>query len=126
MPTLATTPLPPGLVWTDEFEPSTVTQSARRTLSGSLVIYHAAQQAGRPITLQSEPDSGWATLATVQALQALAAVPGATYTLSLRGTDYQVMFAHHNPPALQASPLFAIANPGPTHPHLITLRLITV
>lgn len=126
MNTLDTTPLPPGLVWTDEFDSSTVAQTTRRTLSGGLVIYHAELQAGRPITLQSEPDSGWATLATVQALIALAAVSGAIYTLTLRGVAYQVMFAHHNPPALQASPVFAIANPGPTHPHLITLRLITV
>ncbi len=126
MPTLNDIALPPGLVWVDEFEPATVAQSVRRTLSGGMVVYHAALQAGRPITLQSEADAGWATLATVQALAALAGVPGATYTLILRGTSYQVMFAHHTPPALAATPAVNIANPGPTHPYLLTLRLITI
>lgn len=124
--TLASIPLPSGLVWTDEFEPHAVAQSTQRTLAGGLVVYHASLQAGRAITLQSEADAGWATLATVQALAALAAVPGATYALVLRGITYQVIFAHHNPPALQASSVFNLASPGADHPHLLTLRLITV
>jgi len=126
MITLDSLTLPPGLVWVDEFEPATVAQSVRRTLSGGMVVYHAALQAGRPITLKSEADSGWAPLSTVQDLAALASVPGASYTLMLREVSYLVMFAHHTPPALTATPVFNIANPDSAHPHLITLRLITI
>jgi len=126
MITLDAIPLPSGLVWTDEFEPHTVAQSAARTLAGGLVVYHNALQAGRPITLQSEADAGWATLATVQALAALAATPGSTHTLTLRGVAYSVMWAHHTPPALAATPVFNLATPGASHPHLIALKLITV
>jgi len=126
MTTLDTIPLPAGLVWTDEFEPHTVAQSAVRTLAGGLVVYHNALQAGRPITLQSEADAGWATLATVQALAALAATPGSTHTLTLRGVAYSVMWAHHTPPALAATPVFNVAGPAASHPYLITLKLITV
>jgi len=126
MTTLDAIPLPAGLVWTNEFDATAVAQTMQRTLAGGVIVFHSPLTQGRAITLQSESDAGWADRATVQALQSRAAVSGGIYTLHLRGADMQVMFAHHTPPALAATPAVNIANPGPTHPYLLTLRLITI
>jgi len=126
MITLDTIPLPSGLIWTNEYDAQQVAQTVQRTLSGGTVVFHAPITSGQLITLQSESDAGWADRTTVQALQSRAAVAGGIYTLTLRGTSRQVMFAHHDAPALQATPVFHIAAPGASHPYLITLKLITL
>ena len=126
MTTIDTISLPSGLVWTNEFDATAVAQTMQHTLAGGVIVFHSPLTQGRAITLQSESDAGWADRATVQALQSRAAVAGGIYTLTLRGTSRQVMFAHHDAPALQATPVFHIAAPGASHPYLITLKLITV
>jgi len=126
MTTLDAIPLPAGLVWTNEFDATAVAQTMQRTLAGGVIVFHSPLTQGRAITLQSESDAGWADRATVQALQSRAAVAGGIYTLTLRGISRQVMFAHHDAPALQATPVFNVAGPAASHPYLITLKLITV
>jgi len=126
MITLDAIPLPSGLVWTNEFDAQQVAQTVQRTLAGGMVVFHAPLITGQLITLQSEADAGWATRATVQALQQRAAVPGGIYTLTLRDANRLVMFAHHEAPALQATPVFNVATPGGGHYYTLTLKLITV
>jgi hypothetical protein len=124
--TLDAIPLPPSLLWEDEFDAAPVVQTVQRTLAGGLLVQYGGLTAGRPITLASQSDAGWATRTTVQALQQRAAVPGGIYALSLRGVTYSVMFRHHEAPALAANPLIHLAAPADGSYYLITLRLITV
>ncbi|MEO1752010.1 hypothetical protein [Thiofaba sp. EF100] len=119
-------PLPPGLIWTDEFASNQVAQSVQRALDGSMVVFYGPLQAGLPITLESEPDSGWFTRAQIEALALRAASPGGIYTLTLRGQAYQVMFRHHDAPAFEARPLVPVATPKPGDFYLATLKLMTV
>lgn len=92
--------LPVQGVWTDERQWSPVGMATRRPLSGALDVYYSSLAGGRPITLSYQPPVSWLLQATVDALQALADVAGATYTLVWLGTSYTVMFDHSRPPAL--------------------------
>jgi len=123
---LDTVALPDGLVWTDEFATQAVAQTVRRTLDGSVVVFYGQNSGGLPITLESEPDAGWLTRAQVEALSLLANSPGGTFTLELRGQVFQILFRHHEPPALEAKPLVALAHPQPGDFYLATLKLMTV
>lgn len=123
---ISTLTLPDSLIWADEHTPQAVAQTMRRALDGSPVVYYSTLTAGRSITLKSASDTGWITHAQVEALAALAAVAGAVYTLTIRGASYDVMFAHHEPPALEAVPLWPISNPQAGDFYLATIKLITV
>jgi len=126
MITLDTLTLPSGLAWMDEYASQSVVQTVRRTLDGGQVIYYAGLQAGRHITLTSGDDFGWVKKSVVDALAVMAASPGAIYSLSIRGQTHAVLFRHHEPPALEATPLWPVANPQPDDYTRITLKLITV
>lgn len=122
---LAGIELPRGMLWTDEFDWSAVQKSVERSITGAQVIDAAAKLAGRPITLQGVRDQGWIRRATLLAVQALADVPGATYTLKLAdGREFEVMFAPENP--IEAEPISRPELPASTHPYVATLRLLTV
>ena len=97
--------LPEGLNWVDEFNSSAVAQTAKRTLGGTLVVYHRSKEKGVPITLESLSDMGWAEKSTVDQLKALANVPGAVYSLLIRGEEVRVIFRHHEGVAFQATPV---------------------
>ena len=118
--------LPTGLLWSDEFASTRVTQTVRRTLDGSVVVFYGEMRAGLPITLESESDAGWMTRSQVEALALRAASPGGVYTLMLRGQTLSVMFRHHDAPAFDARPLVPLANPQPGDFYLATLKLMTV
>lgn len=118
--------LPTGLLWSDEFASTRVTQTVRRTLDGSVVVFYGEMRAGLPITLESEPDAGWMTRSQVEALALRAASPGGVYTLALRNQTLLVMFRHHDAPAFDARPLVPLANPQPGDFYLATLKLMTV
>lgn len=117
--------LPRGMLWTDEFTWVAVERSVERSITGAQVVDQAAKVAGRPITLQGVRDQGWIRRATLLAVQALADVPGATYTLKLAdGREFEVMFAPENP--IEAEPISRPELPASTHPYVATLRLLTV
>lgn len=117
--------LPRGMLWTDEFTWVAVERSVERSITGAQVVDQAAKVAGRPITLQGVRDQGWIRRATLLAVQALADVPGATYTLKLAdGREFEVMFAPENP--MEAEPISRPELPASTHPYVATLRLLTV
>lgn len=118
--------LPAGLLWSDEFASGRVSQTVRRTLDGSVVVFYGELHAGLPITLESEPDAGWLTRTQVEALALRATSPGGIYTLNLRGQTWRVMFRHQDAPAFEAKPVVPLANPQPGDFYLVTLKLMTV
>lgn len=118
--------LPAALQWVDEFNWQPVAQSARRTLAGGLVLQESALVAGRPVTLQSRPDSAWMTRAVLEQLYALAAVAGHIYPLQIRGASHSVRFNYGDGTAIEAEPLFPMADPQATDYYLVTIKLITV
>lgn len=118
--------LPVGLLWSDEFASARVTQTVRRTLDGSIVVFYGEMRVGWPITLESESNAGWMIRAQVEALALRAASPGGVYNLTLRGQTWTVMFRHQDAPAFDARPLVPRAFPQPGDFYLATLKLMTV
>lgn len=114
------------LLWSDEFSWAPVAQAMRRALDGSPVIFTRALSGSRPITLEAAEDRGWMTRATLEAVNALAMVPGGVFTLEIRGTSYPVMFRHHDGQAITATPLYPFANPRPDDVYIVKLLLMTV
>lgn len=106
---LDTVTLPASLTWTDRDDWQPVRQTVRQTLDGGLALYHAPAPAGRPITLKSSEIQGWIDRATLDALQALASVPGSVHTLTIGAETFTVVWRHQDPPALSATPLVARA-----------------
>lgn len=123
--TLAHLDLPPGLHWVDEFDVQAVSQAVRRRLDGGITVYPRGNTLGRAITLETAEDH-WIARATGEALLLLAATPGLSMTLALRGTVHQVVFRHHDPPALELRPLVAFSDPRGDDPLVGRLKLMTV
>jgi hypothetical protein len=123
-----TRPLSDRLVWSDEHAWQPVAMEADRGTRGDHIVWVRARQAGRPITLEGEASNAWMTLAEIQALQAWAALPGAQFTLHLRGADHAVLFDHTQGPAITARPLWPLADgeQQPDMPMRPAFRFITV
>ena len=123
--TTTTVALPDDFLWRDEHDWQPVEQAVNRSLTGALIIDVRQRLLGRPITLEP-PDEGaaWMTRGTLAQLQAWAAVPGQTMTLSLRGATYTVMWRHHEDPALSAKPVIAYADFDASDFVLATLKLM--
>jgi hypothetical protein len=126
------TDLPADLQWIDEFSAGSdlVAQSEQFTITGSMVVQASAQQAGRFVTLQgrAEGENAFAVLtrAQVLALRALAATPGAIYTLTLcDGREMDVMFRRENP-AIEAEAWPFKAPQESSDFYLCTINLIQV
>jgi len=113
-------------LWADRNSWSPVQQSAERVLGGREVTEYAPLIAGQPITLASDPDRGWMTWALFVQLQALAAIPGAVYSLVVESATYPVMFRHEDPPALDWSPLIRRLAPADDDLGQVTIKLKTV
>ncbi|MDQ7990181.1 MAG: hypothetical protein REI09_11165 [Candidatus Dactylopiibacterium sp.] len=123
--TLGAIQLPAGMTWDDEFDWSPVVKSLEYSLTGAAVIQAARRLAGRPITLAASDDQGWKgmTREKLQALYALAAVPSATYILSLAdGRSFTVAFAAEEP--ISARPLFRHEAPPADWPYVVTLKFM--
>lgn len=80
-------------VWRDEYDWTPIAQSSPVYLmSGAMDIQQGTKLAGRPITLDGE--HVWLKRQEIRALQALAAVPELTFTLTHPdGRTFDVMFA---------------------------------
>ena len=115
-------PLPTSLIWTDRDNWQPVAQTARPTLDGGLAVFHQPLVAGRPITLISTESSGWVDRQTLDALQALASIPGSLHTLTMGTQTFTVLWRHDDPPAIQAEPLVARINPGAGDWFRVTLK----
>lgn len=82
------------LAWVDEFDWSPVEQSTVYSTTGALHVDVGVKQAGRPITLQGSDTAAWLERSVCATVHAWAALPGAEFTLNLRGSDRTVIFDH--------------------------------
>lgn len=124
--------LPGDMQWTDEYTEGSdlVAQDQQFTLTGALVVQANAKQAGRLITLEGRIEGNKAfaplTRAQVIALRALAAVPGATYLLTLPdGREFNVMF-RRDPVGVLMQPWEHIADPEDEDLYFGRINLIQV
>lgn len=106
----------PGLVIESDIAPVGVRAETTKTLSGRLVIWESAEHGGRNIDLVGGSDYGWLMRTDLVALQALAAIPRATYTLVLAdgAGDLSVRFRNEDAPAIEATPIIPRPNPADT------------
>ena len=131
--TIGALELPGDLQWIDEFAAGSdlVGQVETVSITGALIVQANAQQAGRKLTLQGRMESnvGFApiTLAVLKSLRALAAVPGAVYTVTLLdGRTFSAMFRRGDGPAVEADPMKNIAPLDDADYYLPTIRMILV
>jgi hypothetical protein len=134
--TLAGIELPDDLNWSDEFTAWKVGQAVKLTLTGAQIIQESAQQAGRPITLESQQEGGnWVavvSLSTLRFLQALEEVPGAapmTLVMPAHNTGtrtFSVVWRRTSGAAIEAKPLKFISPAADGDFFAVTLRLMTV
>lgn len=116
------------MIWTDEFDWSPVESASEYSITGALIVDAAIRQAGRPITLSADDSRGWSGMTRTKliALRALAAVPSATYPLTLAdGRNFTVMFSPGAEP-ITARQVWDRALPPADWPYIITLRLTEV
>lgn len=120
--------LPDGLAWIDEMSWSPIVQSADHSITGALLVQAGTRQAGRPITLQASEKEGWkgCTRAIVEQIKAWGSIAGKQLSLTRNGITYAVIFRHHEPDAIQARPLGDLVTISPTHPHILTLKLMVI
>lgn len=122
---LDTLELPRGMVWIDEMDWVPVDRSMERGITGHPIFDEYITVAGRPITLMAVDDGGWIRRSTLLALQQLATVPGAVYTLTLAdGRQFFVRFAPSNP--IKARTLHRPEIPKLTELYIATAAFITV
>ena len=124
--TLNGVPLNGSLQWTDRFTYTPVAQEVLVTLGGNPVVYSKALFGNRPVTLVASEDTGWLTKVMVDAIYAMASVPGGVYTLNFHGEVLNVVFAHHDKPPIDLAPLQPKAVPLPEDCYTGTLKFITV
>lgn len=122
--------LPDDLVRIDEHSHSPVRQTITPTLTGALWIDVSEMQGGEPITLRGVQAGdfyfGEITRSLFDQLRAAADVPGQIYTLTWRGTAYQVIWRHEDAPALDAEGVTDYYDPAPTDLVIPTLKFTRI
>ncbi|ABK43850.1 putative transmembrane protein [Magnetococcus marinus MC-1] len=98
--------LPESIQWTDRRAWSPVAMETARTLGGTPVLWSQPLIKGRPITLEAADGVTWLDQSTVMAIEAMAAQSGVVFPLIWGAESYQVMFRHHEPPAIQFQPIW--------------------
>ena len=124
--TLGGITLDPNMVWAERYAYSPVIQEVQTTLDGSPVIYIRTRSAGMPITLVALDDQGWLTKAMADAVQISANTPGAQYELVIGAEHFNVVFRHHEAPAVTLRPLITRAVPLPEDYFVGEIKLMTV
>ena len=132
--TLGPLTLQEDLQWIDEYDDGSdlVGQQETVSITGAVIVQASAQQSGRRVTLQGRRESGNTafgamTRAEIEAVRALAATPGAVYTLALTdGRTFAVMFRRSDGPSVAAEPLKHIQPADDADLYFPTIRLIMV
>ncbi|MDH5637427.1 MAG: hypothetical protein OEZ04_02940 [Nitrospinota bacterium] len=119
--TLGALTLPDQMLWTDQYSWSPAAGQAQRTIAGGLALFTQSMIKGRPVTLEAADGVAWLTQQQVDDIMAMAAQPGAAFTLSWEGEMSTVRFAHHAPPVVEFSPIMPLADQ-----YTGTIKLITV
>ena len=117
-----------GLVIESDVAPVGVRATVEKTLSGRAVIWECAEHGGRNIDLVGGSDYGWLLRSALVSLQSMAAVPGATYTLTLSDASTKtVRFRNEDKPAIEAAPIIPRPNPeGTDYYNNIKIKLMEV
>lgn len=115
-----------GMVWEERYDPQSVKQQAVPTIGGGRVLFTSPSHGGMNITLSGGQDQGWLTKDVVDALFALSEAQGAIYPLNLHGVVHNVVFRHHEPPALKMSPLIPRGAPVEGDYFVGTIKLMTL
>lgn len=119
--------LHPDLLWSDEWSWNAVEQGVERSITGALIVSFTQREAGRSITLEPEDDSSaWMTRASLNVLRNWAEGAGRTLVLTLQGSPRQVVFRHHEGPAITATPVVHFADASDSDLFRVTLRLMEV
>jgi hypothetical protein len=118
--------LPADTLWRDETDWSPVEQSVEHTLSGSLDVQVGTRLAGRPITLGGEESASWLARGTIISLLTWAAVAGKQLTLDYHGRSFDVLFRHHDAPAVDAKAIVEMVPPADEDWYWFTLKLMEV
>lgn len=118
--------LNPQMVWVDRKQSQNVAQSVLRTLGGAPVIFSQQLVKGENITLVAREDRGWVRGSVYRQLAELAAVAGAILELQINAQVLQVMFRHHEAPALDFEPVIPRLNEQDKDIYTGTIKLITV
>lgn len=97
--------LPEDLVWTDEFGPwSKVEQMTNYSNGGLLYNRLKVKQAGRPITLEGDEKTAWATATELRAIQAKADAMDQMTLVTPDGRSFTVVFRYKDGP-VEAKPV---------------------
>lgn len=115
------------LEWVDEWSWSPVTQSAAWSTTGALLLDVGTKLAGRPITLEGTNTQAWISRSLCSTLQAWAALPGAQFSLSLRGVARVVVF-DHDKGGFAATPVWRLldGHESPEQLFIPTLRFLEI
>ncbi|MBF0193482.1 MAG: hypothetical protein HQL71_02950 [Magnetococcales bacterium] len=97
--------LPDSLQWIDRHITSPVNQTFTQTLAGTPVVF-SSKVTGHSITLAATGDTTWLDLAAADQLKEMADQQGAVFTLIWEELSFNVIFRHHEPPALSLTPLW--------------------
>ena len=108
--TLGALTLPDQMMWTDQYAWSPAAGQAQRTIAGGLALFTQSLTKGRPITLEAQDGVAWLTQQQVEEIMAMAAQPGAAFTLNWNGETHTVRFAHHAPPVAEFTPIMPMAD----------------
>lgn len=102
--------LSPSMQWRERYSYSPVAQSMKLTLGGVPVIFSGALERGRPITIESWQNGaanyGALRRSVGDQVLVLSRTPGAIYVLEFNAIEYQVIFRHHEPPAVTITPIY--------------------
>ena len=127
MITLDSFELPEEMLWTDEFEWSTVKATTTRTIQGKHIVRESSvpDNAGRPITLTS--NDAWATRADVIVLRAMTDEPLREFTLVMHDArTYTCRFRHWDAPCFSAELVLPLAFPDDDTLYRINIKLAIV
>ncbi|MBX9869927.1 MAG: hypothetical protein K2X63_09025 [Burkholderiaceae bacterium] len=116
------------LLWTDEHSWSPVVGSAEYSIKGALIIENGLRLAGRPISLQAPDDSmAWHPRSVIDQLYVWSAQAGQEFQLSMQdGREFNVVFRHHEPPALEAKPVNGLSSTDPDSEWSVKLKFTSI
>lgn len=123
---LTTVTLPDDLIWTDRHAWSPVEQTVATSITGAALVDLGTRQNGRPITLSGDERHAWMTYAVVDQLKAWADVAGKQLTLTIGATSFDVLFRHHDRPAIDVNPVVDFNTPDAQDFFFGTLKFMEV
>lgn len=117
--------LPTDLLWTDEFDWTPIEQSRSYSVTGALIIQTGTKQAGRPITLSGDANSGLISRADLATLQSKLTTNTALVLTLNDARTFNVTFDHSKNP-IEAKAWIDYSTPDSTDFYTLKISFITV